>query len=171
MFLFLAVFCVWWNAFLVFWYSIAFTHNAPWIMVVLPLAHVAVGVGLTYWTLAGLFNATTLRVERRRHGVRHAPIPWKGPGVIESADVEQLYVKPSKHQGKSGVRWTYAVWIVRRDKRSTLLVGGMGEPDSALYLEQQIERALGLEDRRVPGEMALDARPVLRRRPSPRKPA
>lgn len=157
-FLFLAAFCVAWNAFLVFWYSIAFTQHAPWIMVVFPVAHVAVGVGLTYWTLAGLFNTTTIRVERRRLVVRHAPLPWKGPGAIESADVEQLYVKSTKHHGKHGVRWSYAVWIVRRDQRSLSLVGGLPEPDAALYFEQQIERALGLPDRHVPGEWNREER-------------
>ncbi len=156
MFLFLTLFCVAWNAFLVFWYSMAFAGGAPWIMVVFPIVHVAVGVGLNYWTLAGLFNTTTIRAERRALVVSHAPIPWRGPGSIESAGIEQLYVKCEEHRGQHGAHYSYSVWLVLRDKRSIPLVKGMGDPAPALYIEQQIERALGLEDRHAPGELSRD---------------
>lgn len=43
----LMFFCIAWDSFLVFWYTMAFTHNGPWIMIVFPMAHLAVGVGLT----------------------------------------------------------------------------------------------------------------------------
>ncbi len=155
---FMALFCVGWNAILVFWYSMAFQNGAPTIMTLFPLLHVAVGVGMTYWTIAGLFNTTTLRVERRALVVRHAPLPWGGPGAIESGRIEQLYVKSVKHRGKHGVSFTYEVWVVLRDKRGIALVKGLSEPDVALYIEQQIERALGLEDRRVRGEFERDER-------------
>lgn len=156
-FVFLAFFCLVWNSFLLFWYSLALSDGAPWIMVVFPLLHVAVGVGLTYWTLAGLLNTTTIRVERRSVVVRHAPIPWRGPGAIEKQSIDQLYVKPTQHRGKHGISWTYAVWVVARDKASFQLVAGLSEPDVALFIEQSIERALGLKDRSVPGELARDS--------------
>jgi hypothetical protein len=56
----LAFFCVAWDAFLVFWYAMALGEKgAPWIMVVFPIAHVAVGLGLTYSTLAGFLIIPT----------------------------------------------------------------------------------------------------------------
>src|SRR5690606_5247899 len=62
-FLFLAFFCLMWDGFLVVWYGIAFatlgTAKGPGLMMfVFPLIHVAVGVGLTYYTICGFFNRT-----------------------------------------------------------------------------------------------------------------
>jgi len=56
--LFLVFFCIAWDSFLVFWYTMAFRADAPWIMKVFPIVHVAVGVGLTYYTIAGFVNST-----------------------------------------------------------------------------------------------------------------
>ena len=59
-YLFLLCFVIAWDGFLLFWYSMAFgSGDAPWIMFVFPIAHLAVGIVLTYTTLAGLFNRTT----------------------------------------------------------------------------------------------------------------
>ena len=41
---FILLFTIIWNAFLFFWYSMAFTIGAPWIMVIFPLIHVAIGL-------------------------------------------------------------------------------------------------------------------------------
>ncbi|HSU65877.1 MAG TPA: hypothetical protein VLJ39_03305, partial [Tepidisphaeraceae bacterium] len=61
--LFMALFCVAWDSFLLFWYSMALhDHHVPWIMVVFPIVHVAVGIGLTYATLCAFVNTTTIEL-------------------------------------------------------------------------------------------------------------
>ena len=44
------------------WYGIAFAADTPLIAKLFPLLHVAMGIGLTYFTLAGLVNRTTVEV-------------------------------------------------------------------------------------------------------------
>ena len=71
----LAFFCVAWDSFLIFWYSMAFSTGSPWIMIVFPIAHVAVGVGLTYYTLAGFLNRSQVILDRTSFSVTHGPLP------------------------------------------------------------------------------------------------
>ena len=73
---FLIPFCIAWDSFLIFWYSMAFSGNAPWIMIIFPVAHVAVGVGLTYFVMATLFNRTVIMAGQGRLHISTEPIPW-----------------------------------------------------------------------------------------------
>ncbi|MBL8743765.1 MAG: hypothetical protein JNK04_21800 [Myxococcales bacterium] len=49
--------------------------------------------------------------------------------------------------------------IVRGDRRPTLLVDDLELASYALFLEHAIERALGIEDRPVDGEIAMKLPP------------
>jgi hypothetical protein len=147
-------FCVAWDSFLVFWYGIALTQpDTPWLMVVFPLAHVAVGVGLTYATLAGLLNRTTIQVDATRLTVRHGPVPWRPQPTLMRRELEQLYVTREVSRGKNGVSVTFSVRAVTRDHSGLALVKGLDQLDQALWLEQEIERHLDLRDRAVAGEL------------------
>lgn len=44
----MAFFAVFWDGFIIFWYATALKTHGPLIMILFPLLHVAVGVGLTY---------------------------------------------------------------------------------------------------------------------------
>jgi len=152
-FLFLAFFCVAWDGFLVFWYSLVLREGMPWILVVFPIAHLAVGVGLTYFTLAGFLNTTTIAVGSEELRIRHAPLPWPGVRRLAAQDVEQLYCKERVHRGKNSATTTYEVWAALRGRPARKLVAGLPEAEQALFLEQRIERALGLADMPVPSEL------------------
>ena len=147
-------FCVAWDSFLVFWYATAFTQpDAPWLMRVFPVAHVAVGVALSYATVAGLLNRTRITVDAAQLRVRHGPMPWLPQPTLARRDIEQLYVTREVSRGKNGVSVTFSVRAVTRDHRGLLLVKGLDQLDQALWLEQEIERHLGLRDRPVAGEL------------------
>ena len=72
----------------------AFQVDAPWIMKVFPIAHVAVGVGLTYYTVAGFVNSTVLRVSEGQLAVRQGPFPWPGNRTLHTSDLDQLCNSP-----------------------------------------------------------------------------
>lgn len=73
--LFLTVFVMFWDGFLVFWYATALgTGNL--LMTVFPVPHVAIGAGLTYGVLAGYLNRTTVYADDERLTVRVGPLPW-----------------------------------------------------------------------------------------------
>ena len=151
--LFLIFFCVAWDAFLIFWYGIAFTTHAPWIMTVFPLVHVAVGVGLTYFTLAGIFNRTWIKAVDGVVSVLHGPLPWAGNQVIPCSEIEQFFCKEKVSHGKNGPSVRYEVWFARHDGTSRKLLGGTLTDEQAIYVEQRLEKALGITDRTVAGEL------------------
>jgi predicted RNA-binding Zn-ribbon protein involved in translation (DUF1610 family) len=147
-------FCVAWDAFLCFWYSMALKMDGtPWIMVVFPIAHVAVGVGLTYSTLAGFINRTTLRLDNQKFAVQYDPLPWFGEVKIPVNQLDQLYCKENRTSSDSGTHYSYQLCALLKDGRKLDLVKNLESPDLAAYLEQQIETWLCIEDRLVAGEM------------------
>ncbi len=153
-FVFLLFFCVFWDGFLAFWYFMAFTDGSPLPMKLFPVVHVAVGVGLSYFTVAGFVNRTLVRVGPGEIQVRHVPLPWPGNKVLSAESVEQLFSEEKISRGRNGVNRSYQVSAVLRNGAKTRLVRGLQSPDQALFIEQQVERHLGIEDRPIPGEMA-----------------
>jgi len=82
-YLFLVFFCIAWDGFLFFWYSMAlFSHatagGLEWLSILFPICHVAVGVGMTYFVIATLFNWTRIRAEGDDLEILHGPVPWRG---------------------------------------------------------------------------------------------
>lgn len=154
-FLFLVFFCIAWDSFLVFWYSIAFgSDKTPWVMIVFPVAHVAVGIGLTYFTLAGIVNRTFVEVMSGHLIVRHGPLPWRGNHAVPTMDLDQLYVTEHvSHSRNGGSSVAYQLNARLRTRRTIKLLSGLEEADQALFIEQQLERHLGIEDRPVGGEL------------------
>lgn len=158
MLIFLGFFCLAWNAFLLVWYGIAVGIGgmAPWpvrvLMFVFPLAHVAVGVGLSYFTLAGLLNRTRITVEAGTLSVRHGPIPWKQPPTLFVDDVEDFYVTRGGEQsdGKSGAG--YGLHAIDRDGGRVDLIRRLTDGEIALCVAERLRRQLKLEHRPVPGE-------------------
>jgi hypothetical protein len=150
---FLLFFCVLWDGFLVYWYAQAFSrHGVPLMAVLFPLLHVAVGVGLTYFTVCGFVNSTIVEVGSGVISVRHRPLPWWGNRTFESADVDQLYCRRRIVHGKNTTREVYDLRAITKDGREVKLLSTLEEPEQALYLEQEIERRLRIKDRPVKGE-------------------
>jgi hypothetical protein len=150
---FLLFFVVAWDGFLVFWYSIALGTGAPWIMSVFPIAHLAVGVGLTYFTAALFFNTTTVTATRERFRVAHGPVPWAGNAEFQSSELEQLYCKERVTRGKRGESVSYELFANRKSGPSVRVLKSAADAEQALFLEQRIERALGIADAPVAGEL------------------
>lgn len=163
-FLFFAFFCVIWNGFLFFWYSTA-TTGVDWsagagglksdqlMTLLFPIGHVAVGIGLTYFTLCGFLNRTTVNVSPREISVRHGPLPWFGNRTVPALQVAQIFREEIVRQGKNGTYTRYQLSAALKDNRKLKLLSGLDTPDLALYLEQEIERHLGIRDQAVAGEM------------------
>lgn len=152
LFIFLAFFCMAWDGFLFFWYSNLV--GAPGAVTVIaglfPIVHVAVGVGLTYYTIAGFFNRTTFRLDERNLSVRHGPLPWKGNCVLPRDDIKQLYCEHEVSRGKNGPSHSYYLSAVRMNQQKVRL--GSMPVAQAKYIEDILEERLGIGDMRVPGE-------------------
>lgn len=155
--LFLLLFCIVWDGFLIgFYRQILASGEAPTQVLLFPLIHVVVGVGLTYSTVAGLFNHTEVTVRPARLEIRHGPLPWFGGRSLVTASVSQLYVRRREIRTKNGgSRLLYELRAERKDGRAVTLLKNLTEPEQALWLEQEIESSLGIEDRPVGGEVSF----------------
>lgn len=150
---FLVFFCIAWDAFLIFWYTMAFAAGAPWIFKIFPIAHVAVGVGLTYTVLTMFMNRTLIRAGSGQFSIRHGPLPWFGNFICDSSAIEQLYCKENISHGRQGSSTTYQLWANLRDGTSKKLIGSVMDIEQVLFVEQRIEKALGIRDKAVGGEI------------------
>ena len=147
----LAFFCVAWDGFLCFWYSMAFTTGAPWIFIVFPIAHLAVGLGLTYSTLAGFLNRSQVVIDRDAFSVSHGPLPWLGNLRVPVTQVKQLYCKEKPGKQNSGS--TYQLSVILKDGRKKDLLSNLDSPEIGFYMEHQIESWLKIPDQPVRGEI------------------
>lgn len=110
--IFLTIFALFWNSFLVLWYSLAGGMDAPLLFLLFPLIHVGVGVMLVWQVLSGWLNHTHIRVEDRRLRVEHQPIPVffdkVKPALLDEVDmfiVEEIRSNQNQgHKSTSGWR-------------------------------------------------------------------
>jgi hypothetical protein len=130
----------------------ALGQNAPWIMIVFPIAHVAVGLGLTYFTLSGFVNSSVVTVDREKLSVRHGPLPWPGNLDLPVEQIKQVFCEQRTHHGRNNTSFSYVVQVILQDdtKKSLLMSTELGH---AKFFEQEIERYLNIPPRHVPGEV------------------
>ena len=152
-FIFLIFFCIFWDGFLFVWYRQALSDNAPILMILFPLLHVAVGVGLTYYTVAGFLNKTIVEVTREGVAISHVPLPWLGNKTIPVSELTQLYREEVVSQGNRSTRVRYQLSAITRENKKIKLLTGIDTADVALFLEQEIEKWLAIRDTKVSGEM------------------
>jgi hypothetical protein len=149
----MAFFAVAWDAFLLFWYGMAFAVDSPWIMIVFPMAHVAVGVGITYSTLAGFLNRTILEITPDNVSIRFQPLPWFGKKQFRTSEIKQLFCKEKLIRSKNNTHTRYELYAINTANQQFKLLGHLDEPDIAIFFEQQLERWLKIDDRPVAGEV------------------
>ncbi len=116
-----------------------------------PVVHALFGLGLLYATAMGLLNRTTIRAQRTGLHVHHGPLPWFGGGAVPPID--QLYAKRRMRNTKEGAVYVYELHAVLKSGNQRKLVGGLTQDLQALWLEQELERHLGIEDRPIAGEL------------------
>jgi ribosomal protein S27AE len=153
-YLFMAVFAISWDAFLIFWYTTVAVSGAPWIFAAFPVIHLAVGIAITYTTLAGFVNRTVVELTREELAIWHEPLPWGGEKTLKTADIKQLYCKKHVKHGKHGPRYSYELFAVTQDDLQVKLLSGLTTPDLAQFFEQQLESWMKIKNRRVIGELA-----------------
>jgi hypothetical protein len=84
--------------------------------------------------------------------VRHGPLPLLGGRRLDPILIKQLFVR----RQTGGQPSMYEVHMLTWDGREEKLIGELPRPEQALYLEQAIERSLGIKDKPVPGELPAE---------------
>ncbi|MCO6454320.1 MAG: hypothetical protein J5I93_03305 [Pirellulaceae bacterium] len=149
---FMLFFCIFWNGFMVVWHTIALSQGI-WFMSAFGLLHTAVGLGVLYWTLSLFLNTTYIRVGNGMIEVKTTPLPtWGGNKWLSADDLTQFYCHEQVSHNKNGTTRTYDILAVRRDNVREKLLTGLSDAEQALFIEQELERFLGIKDQRVEGE-------------------
>jgi hypothetical protein len=143
-----AVTCLVWNGFLLFFFFSSFSF---WLCLT---PHVWVGIGLFYYTLAGLLNSTVITIQPNLLKIEHGPLPFYFNKQFDPILLKQLYTKEQIHRGKNSTHYTYDIYMLGWDGRNQKLLKGLSSGEQALFLEQELERFLRIEDKPVPGEIA-----------------
>jgi hypothetical protein len=117
--------------------------------------HLAVGIGLLYWSLATLFNTTYITVDSHYINIQHSPFQlFFKEYQIETKDVDQLYVKKYSNGSTNGnPNYVYGVVAIMKSKEEIKIIKGINKPQQALYIEQEIEKFTEIKDRPVPVEV------------------
>lgn len=152
-FIFIALFALFWDGFLVFWYTMATAQDAPLIMLLFPILHVLIGIGLTYFALAGFYNRTLLLVGEGKLSIQHVPLPWPGNKVLQSSDLIQLYSEERVIRTRNGTQLKYKLNAITRENKKMTLLSNLTAPDQVRFLERKLEEYLGITDVPVEGEM------------------
>jgi hypothetical protein len=154
----LVFFAIIWDGFLLFWYAMAFqgihkVNDGPmWLMLVFPLIHVAVGVGITYACLLGFINRTELKLARHELSIWHGPLPCTGNRRINPTDIRQLFCAEKYRRTKHGGTYYYSLNVLLNDGERICLINNILEATEVLYLERVLEERLQLPQERVPGD-------------------
>lgn len=116
-------------------------------------AMVAIGAVFHYVVLAMLINRTVIEVDGRELRVRYGPLPWRGGAAVPADRVEQLYCKERSVRTQHGSHPAYELHAGLIDGGHRRLLAALPSLEHAIYVEQQLERAMGITDRAVAGEV------------------
>jgi len=145
---FMTFFTVLWNGFLAIMASSFIAAGAMENIIFLSI-HLAVGLGLLYYILSIYLNYTDIIVTKDYIEVGQRPFknPFKPTKTLPSKDIRQLYVTKYVASTTNDVpNYAYALYADIGSGKSPLkLVAGMNK-ETQLYLEQEIERFLQIED-------------------------
>lgn len=114
---------------------------------------------LFYYALVRVFNKHCIRVDSARLQVTQGPLPWPGARKLDSRDVKQLFAtehktKVENSDKRTRIRKYYRLSANTHGDGRVTILNGLGDPLQVLWLEQEIERLLGISDKQVTGEYA-----------------
>jgi hypothetical protein len=113
------------------------------------------GLGLTYCALTGFLNTTTVEARGDRLVIRHGPLPWPGNQDLPRRSLKQLH--GMENARRPLFAWHGRGWdlkAVDASGRELTLLSRLEEQEQVLFLEQVLEKQLGIEDAPVREERA-----------------
>lgn len=126
------------------------------IMALLPMIfHLGAGLGMIYYLVTAFFNYTDVYITDSDLTISSKPLKtfWSRDIVLPSKDIKQLYVSKYVSTIVNGQpNYAYALYAITKQERRVRLIEGMNK-ETQLYLEQEIERYLDLEDVPVGNEV------------------
>lgn len=157
--IFLTFFCLIWDGSIVMLFIFSIS-SGTYVMALAGSIHAIAGVCLTYWCIALYLNKTTITVSSYLIKVLHSPLPFPGSKEFPIDQLNQVFikerVKTSRSSGSyaaSSQYYSYDVYILDKNNSETKIVSNLNDKSQALYIEQEIEKYLDIEDQYVPGSV------------------
>lgn len=155
--IFMAVFCSLWNGFLVKWYSITWAQmgngsGAQLAMLFYPLFHVGVGFVMTYRTVAGFLNQTSIHLSNGTLRIDHRPLWWPGRQQFATEIFQQFYVAERIYRGKNSVSKHYELMALNQEGVIVSILKNLKTVEEGKFLEQCLEEKLDIKNQPVAGE-------------------
>jgi hypothetical protein len=133
--------------------SMRISGNSNILVLVLGIFAV-VGAGMIVGGIYNIFNSTTMRVSKDKLAMWHHPLPWRNR-TFDISGLQQLFVRQhiTTTRSKNGTRTTitYSLNVVNGNGTQEKLQDNM-QADAAMYIEQEIEKHLNIDNIAVRGE-------------------
>ncbi len=130
------------------------TSDRELLLKLFALVFIIIGAGSVYLSIATFFNKTQILVSLDIIEIKHHPLPWFGNKRVETSNIKQLFVK-EKYRGSSNnnPRLSYNVLGLTKEDKQFNLITGLEFSNQALYIEQEVEKYLGIENEETEGEL------------------
>ncbi|MCB0208183.1 MAG: hypothetical protein KDJ52_02565 [Anaerolineae bacterium] len=104
-----------------------------------------------YYSLKNTVNTTHIRISPTALQINEGPLLPRWHTSVTASNITQLYVKKIVRRGNKSTTTTYDLNFVQKIGSDRTIVTGLERAEQALFLEQEIERFLGFEDRSIKG--------------------
>ena len=121
-------------------------------MLLFPLLHVGAGIFITYSTLAGFLNQTSLHLSNGTLRIDHRPLWWPGRKQFATEIFKQFYVAERINRGKNGVSTHYELMALNQEGVVISILKNLKTVEEGKFLEQRLEEKLNIKDQPVAGE-------------------
>jgi len=147
-----AAFGLFWSLFVCFWIGMVLAAGVG-SFALFGAIHAAVGVFLIYTAIAMFVNSSHVDASYGSLSVRHGPLPWPGSRTLPTASIRQIYGVERVRRSRRSTSTVYDLQAITAEGGGVTLIKSLQSVEQALFLEQQLERFLGIADAPVPGEL------------------
>ncbi|NME69177.1 hypothetical protein [Flammeovirga aprica] len=159
------IFAIAWNSFIIAWfeflkYGVRFDFMTI-MFFILPLVHIAVGLGGFYYCLGLLLNRTIVKVENDKLMVKQFPLPWKKKFSVDVSEIEQLYVGRKKIIDKWDQERKNPLMLAKKNGDKIILLSGHAIVDinQVKHIERLLEDYMKIQDYAMPRELDSKSKP------------
>ncbi len=114
-----------------------------------------IGLFVAYCTLAGFVNWTVLIVEHGELRIWHGPVPIHGRKTLPADMIDELYCALEGDGGQKNGQSFQLIAMMKNGETSRVLTA-IDEIDLVRFVEQKLERRLGIRGRTIEGEYLGD---------------
>ncbi|MBL1241725.1 MAG: hypothetical protein COB13_007730 [OCS116 cluster bacterium] len=105
-----------------------------------------------YSTLSNWVNSTDVFVSKNVVEIKFGPVFWPGNKRFELDDVKQFYVKTRITSSAKSRQVSYQLRFIEKNDNDMVLIEGSAIKEYLLFVEQEIEKHLGIKDVKISEE-------------------